>query len=63
MSEEISQKKDAHEVAEQRDRTLELPKIVRFDDIARCGQEIWIECSGQLYRLRKTRQGKLILTK
>jgi hemin uptake protein HemP len=38
-------------------------KIVRFADLARCGDEIWIELEGQLYRLRKTRQGKLILTK
>jgi hemin uptake protein HemP len=40
-----------------------LPKIIRFDELGRCGEEVWIECSGQLYRLRKTRQGKLILTK
>jgi hemin uptake protein HemP len=40
-----------------------LPKIVKFDALARCGDEIWIENEGQIYRLRKTRQGKLILTK
>jgi len=40
-----------------------LPKIVRFDDLARCGEEVWIENNGQIYRLRRTRQGKLILTK
>jgi hemin uptake protein HemP len=40
-----------------------LPKIVAFSDLARCGDEIWIENDGQLYRLRRTRQGKLILTK
>lgn len=40
-----------------------LPKIIPFDQLARCGDEIWIECSGQIYRLRRTRQGKLILTK
>ena len=40
-----------------------LPKIIRFDELARCGDEIWIENDGQLYRLRKTKQGKLILTK
>lgn len=40
-----------------------LPKIIPFDQLARCGEEIWIECSGQIYRLRRTRQGKLILTK
>ena len=38
-------------------------KLVRFEDLARCGDEIWIEHNGQLYRLRQTRQGKLILTK
>jgi len=42
---------------------LGLPKIVKFDALARCGDEIWIENDGQIYRLRKTRQGKLILTK
>ncbi|MEC7407627.1 MAG: hemin uptake protein HemP [Planctomycetota bacterium] len=40
-----------------------LPKIVKFSELARCGDEIWIECESQLYRLRKTKQGKLILTK
>lgn len=40
-----------------------LPKLIRFESLARCGDEIWIENEGQVYRLRKTRQGKLILTK
>jgi len=40
-----------------------MPKIIPFEQLARCGEEIWIECSGQIYRLRRTRQGKLILTK
>lgn len=40
-----------------------LPKIINFDVLARCGDEIWIENNGQIYRLRRTRQGKLILTK
>jgi hemin uptake protein HemP len=40
-----------------------IPKIIRFESLARCGDEIWIENDGQIYRLRKTRQGKLILTK
>ncbi|WP_246145907.1 hemin uptake protein HemP [Rubripirellula lacrimiformis] len=40
-----------------------LPKIVKFSDLARCGDEIWIEHENQLYRLRATRQNKLILTK
>ena len=40
-----------------------LPKIIRFDSLARCGEEVWIENNGQIYRLRKTKQGKLILTK
>ncbi len=41
----------------------ELPKIISFTSLARCGDEVWIETGGQVYRLRKTRQGKLILTK
>ncbi len=49
---------------EDRDASLVgLPKIIKFDALARCGDEIWIENEGQIYRLRKTRQGKLILTK
>lgn len=40
-----------------------LPKIVSFQELCRCGDELWIENDGQLYRLRRTRQGKLILTK
>lgn len=40
-----------------------LPKIIKFDSLARCGDEIWIENNGQIYRLRRTKQGKLILTK
>ncbi|MEZ6088419.1 MAG: hemin uptake protein HemP [Pirellulaceae bacterium] len=39
------------------------PKIVPFEELAHCGDEVWIANGGQLYRLRKTRQGKLILTK
>lgn len=40
-----------------------LPKIISFETLARCGEEIWIENNGQIYRLRRTKQGKLILTK
>lgn len=40
-----------------------LPKMINFDDLARCGEEIWIVNRGDLYRLRRTKQGKLILTK
>jgi hemin uptake protein HemP len=40
-----------------------LPKIIPFETLARCGEEIWIENNGQIYRLRRTKQGKLILTK
>ena len=38
-------------------------KIVKFREICCCGDEIWIENEGEIYRLRRTRQGKLILTK
>lgn len=37
-------------------------KIIRFQDIA-SGEEVCIDHEGQLYRLRKTRHGKLVLTK
>ena len=42
---------------------LQLPKIISFETLAKCGDEVWIEHHGRLYRLRETRQGKLILTK
>lgn len=42
---------------------LRIPKLVHFSDLCRCGDEIWIELDGQVYRLRKTKQNKLILTK
>ena len=48
---------------EDRVAATSLPKIVQFEALSRCGDEIWIENNGQIYRLRRTRQGKLILTK
>ena len=43
--------------------TPKFPKIIPFSELCRCGEEVWIENEGQVYRLRRTRQGKLILTK
>ena len=63
MSNDIPQGNEGRPIHEPSRTPLELPKIIHFDDLARCGDEVWIECGGQLYRLRKTRQGKLILTK
>ncbi|MCU0712859.1 MAG: hemin uptake protein HemP [Pirellula sp.] len=34
-----------------------------FDELANGSEEVWIEGGGQLYRLRQTKQNKLILTK
>ena len=45
------------------DPSIDLPKIVKFETLSRCGDEVWIENEGQIYRLLRTRQGKLILTK
>ncbi|GAB5406763.1 MAG: hypothetical protein Aurels2KO_49940 [Aureliella sp.] len=42
---------------------VSLPKIVDFQELSRCGDEVWIGHKGTLYRLRCTKQGKLILTK
>ena len=39
------------------------PKTVRFNDLAACRDEIWIELDGKTYRLRRTRNDRLILTK
>ena len=44
-------------------KSFKMPKIISFNDLCRCGDEIWIEHEKQVYRLRKTKQGKLILTK
>ena len=38
-------------------------KVVTFNELAKCGDEIWIEHAGQLYRLRKTKYDKLVLSK
>ena len=51
------------EVVELSPSNQDFPKIISFDSLSRCGDEIWIENGGQIYRLRRTRQGKLILTK
>ena len=51
------------EILAQAEVQSKLPKIVNFEDLAVCGEEIWIENNGDLYRLRRTKQGKLILTK
>ena len=42
---------------------VKLPKLVSFNELCRCGDEVWIENDGQIYRLRRTKLGKLILTK
>jgi hemin uptake protein HemP len=39
------------------------PITVSFEELAQHGFEVWIESGGQIYRLRRTRLGKLILTK
>ena len=53
----------SHESSSDALNSQALPKIISFETLARCGEEIWIENHGQIYRLRRTRQGKLILTK
>lgn len=35
----------------------------RYTDLSRSGAEVLIEYEGQIYRLKKTRSGKLILNK
>ena len=49
--------------SKKKEEGLVLPKIISFESLARCGDEIWIENDGQIYRLRRTKQGKLLLTK
>lgn len=48
--------RDAEEV-------VKFPKLVAFDELCPSGDEVWIENEGQIYRLRRTKLGKLILTK
>ncbi len=57
------QERQDDEAPEELESPPGLPKIIKFDSLARCGDEIWIENNGQIYRLRRTKQGKLILTK
>lgn len=50
-------------VADQKSLEASLPKIISFSSLVRCGDEVWIEHQGSIYRLRRTKQDKLILTK
>ena len=43
--------------------TSGMPKIIQFEDLVICGDEVWIQFKGQIYRLRRTKHDKLILTK
>jgi hemin uptake protein HemP len=54
---------DSREMVTSSSYSGRLPKIIPFRELCRCGDEVWIENEGQLYRLRRTKQGKLILTK
>jgi len=54
---------DQRDSPESPSANVRLPKIIPFQELCRCGDEVWIENEGELYRLRRTRQGKLILTK
>ncbi len=56
-------KRDCADSDLNRGRPSNYPKIVQFDDLTDRDEEIWIENNGQIYRLRRTKQGKLILTK
>lgn len=63
MGEENEAGGDSGELVKNGDNVARLPKIIPFRELCRCGDEVWIENEGQLYRLRRTKQGKLILTK
>jgi hemin uptake protein HemP len=39
------------------------PVIFRSEELFAGGQEVWIEHAGDMYRLRITASGKLLLTK
>ena len=38
-------------------------RVLRFEDLAGDGSEVLIEHAGRVYRLRRTRQGKLLLNR
>ena len=40
-----------------------MPPVVPFATLAQGREEVWIQLDERIYRLRRTRQGKLILTK
>ena len=60
---DVSHESQTDGTAETNPLNPQLPKIISFESLARCGDEIWIENNGQIYRLRRTKAGKLILTK
>ena len=37
-------------------------RVLPFEELAGSSEEVWSENRGQIYRLRRTEQGKLILT-
>lgn len=43
--------------------TAARPIILRSEELFAGGQEVWIEHAGDMYRLRITASGKLLLTK
>ncbi len=45
-----------------RDPALAVP-VIRSEDLLAGGRELAISHAGELYRLRRTRKGRLILTK
>lgn len=46
-----------------REEPTSAPKVLRSDDLFAGGVEVMISHGEDIYRLRKTRNGKLILTK
>lgn len=44
-------------------RPAATPPIYSSEELFRGGREMWIEHAGQMYRLRITARGRLILTK
>lgn len=44
-------------------QVFDIPKTIRSEDLFSGRRELTIQHMGQIYRLRQTQQGKLILTK
>jgi hemin uptake protein HemP len=67
VSRDFTVNKDSNHRSNDNDDSISRPAnsrpMVSFEDISEGAAEILIECDGQTYHLRKTRNGRLVLNK